>query len=217
MSNIVTIGTSAIREFNGFYSLNDLHKASGGEKKHQPNNFIRLEQTQSLIHELSSSHLRSIETVIGKGKEQGTYACRELVIAYAAWISAAFHLQVIRVFLDAHDRKRAQVTESALIDQIKQAVTEAIRPGARYHYPKRLLDQEYFSGPKSSVRVSGSQLSHPKFVSPLSDLLNRLEAEGHVVEACRKEYEGMKKALCSYHDFLQKMQLEALAVRMSVH
>ena len=213
MANTLTIGNIAISQRDNLFSLNDCHKASGGEAKHRPNYFLENEQTKALINEIQ---IAGIPAISAKPKI-GTYVCRELVIAYAAWISAAFHLQVIRVFLDAHDRKRAQVTESALIDQIKQAVTEAIRPGARYHYPKRLLDQEYFSGPKSSVRVSGSQLSHPKFVSPLSDLLNRLEAEGHVVEACRKEYEGMKKALCSYHDFLQKMQLEALAVRMSVH
>jgi hypothetical protein len=33
------------------------------------------------------------------------YACRELVIAYAAWISPAFHLKVIRVFLDAQKQE----------------------------------------------------------------------------------------------------------------
>jgi len=99
----LTVGTITIRQSGGLYSLKDLHHASGGDSKHQPSNFVRLETTQSLIAEISnSSDMRNyspIETV--RGKFGGTYACRELVIAYAAWISAAFHLKVIRVFLDS--------------------------------------------------------------------------------------------------------------------
>ena len=109
------IGTSSIRQIDGLYSLNDLHKASGGEEKHRPAFFLRLDQTQALIAEINSTdmqslnvhictfkkgentHICAIKTV--RGNQGGTYACKELVIAYAAWISPAFHLKVIRVFL----------------------------------------------------------------------------------------------------------------------
>lgn len=91
------IGTSSIRQIDGLYSLNDLHKASGGEEKHRPAFFLRLDQTQALIAEINCADLHSLET--REGRNGGTYACKELVIAYAAWISPAFHLKVIRVFL----------------------------------------------------------------------------------------------------------------------
>lgn len=96
----VAIGANQIRQLDGLYSLNDLHTAAGGEAKHQPTNFLRLEQAQALVSEIQSSEMRTAVTTINGGTNRGTYACRELVIAYAAWISAAFHLKVIRVFLD---------------------------------------------------------------------------------------------------------------------
>lgn len=109
------IGTSSIRQIDGLYSLNDLHKVSGGLSKHQPNNFIRIEQTQALIAELNSSNLRSLET--REGRNGGTYACKELVIAYAAWISPAFHLKVIRVFLAEAGRTLPQKQDINLLDK----------------------------------------------------------------------------------------------------
>ena len=96
----LTLGNITIRQHNGLFSLNDLHKAAGGEAKHQPALFMRMEQTQALITEIgNSTDSQSFKTK--EGRNGGTYACRELVIAYAAWISAAFHLKVIRVFLSA--------------------------------------------------------------------------------------------------------------------
>lgn len=94
-----TIDTSTIRQVDGLYSLNDLHKASGGEDRHAPNRFVRLDTTQALITEISKTPDVAFKAT--RGRYASTYACRELVIAYAAWISAAFHLKVIRVFLDA--------------------------------------------------------------------------------------------------------------------
>lgn len=103
MTNLSILNTQ-IRQLDNLYSVNDLHKISGLERKHEPNLFFRLEQTQDLIKEIQSENsdtqicvsYKSLRTGINKG----TWACKELVIAYAAWISPAFHLTVLRAFLN---------------------------------------------------------------------------------------------------------------------
>lgn len=95
----LAIGDITVRQHNGLYSLNDLHKASGGEENFKPAFFLRNDQAKALIAELTKGADLHLFLNTTKGRNGGTYACRELVIAYAAWINAAFHLQVIRVFL----------------------------------------------------------------------------------------------------------------------
>lgn len=99
----ITIGNNLIKLHGDFYSLNDLHKAAGGEDKHKPSNFLRLDSTKALIEEISnkinhSTEVQSAFEVINGGEDRGTYVCKELVYAYAMWISPAFHLRVIRAF-----------------------------------------------------------------------------------------------------------------------
>lgn len=96
--NALTIANTAIRKVDGLYSLNDLHNAAGGEGKHKPTNFMRLDQTQALIAEIQVSDVSLAEKTIHGGQMRGTYVCKELVYAYAMWISAKFHLAVIRAF-----------------------------------------------------------------------------------------------------------------------
>ncbi|PNI06209.1 hypothetical protein C1N32_04205 [Vibrio diazotrophicus] len=98
MPNLTILSTD-IRTRDGYYSLNDLHRVSGGEKRHQPHQFLRNEQTRELIGEVNRSANSRIayETCRG-GKNQGTWVCKELVYSYAMWISPKFHLQVIRAF-----------------------------------------------------------------------------------------------------------------------
>lgn len=100
MNLIISIPTQAdfvIHEVNGLYSLNDLHKASGNEKRHAPALFLRNQETQALIAAIEQDGLIAYNTING-GHHRGTYVCRELVYRYAMWISAKFSLMVIRAF-----------------------------------------------------------------------------------------------------------------------
>ena len=83
----------------GRYCLNDLHKASGGNQKDQPRYFLENKQTQDLVQALTDSGipLTPINVTRG-GLEQGTYVVKQIVYAYAMWISAAFNLKVINTF-----------------------------------------------------------------------------------------------------------------------
>lgn len=102
----LVIGDFSIRQDeDGRYCLNDLHKASGYDKKHQPAYFIRNQQTKDLIDEIvNSANLQSLESnqiePVRKmeGVKGGTYVVKELVYSYAMWISAKFHLIVIRAY-----------------------------------------------------------------------------------------------------------------------
>jgi len=100
MNHSLSVLNTDIRIHDGLYSLNDLHRAAGGEQRHKPGNWLRIDQTRELIEEIeqcSDLSTAPIKTVNG-GKAPGTYACKELVYAYAMWISARFHLAVIRAF-----------------------------------------------------------------------------------------------------------------------
>ena len=149
-----TFSIEAIRTDNGLYSLNDLHKAAGGENKHSPRYWQQNQQTQDLIQELLKDGNPSLEqnqkvikTVRG-GERRGTYVCKELVCAYAAWISPAFHLVVIRSFLEQHGEDgQPETPRRTTPDEragLRQAVTMlTTKRGLMHDEAYRLIHQRF--------------------------------------------------------------------------
>ncbi|AIO28456.1 phage antirepressor KilAC domain-containing protein [Burkholderia cepacia] len=143
--NALTITGTAIRtDAEGRYCLNDLHRAAGGESKHQPAFWMRNAQTQALIGEIrASANLQTPVETVNDGVNNGTYVVKELVYAYAMWISPAFHLKVIR----AYDEMVSQATVPALPNfgdpaAAARAWAEQFEQRAALEQQTKLLEQQ---------------------------------------------------------------------------
>lgn len=182
-STALTVAGTSVRQVNGLYSLTDLHKASGAEAKHRPNYFLDSDQTQALIGEISKAGIPAFEAK--RGNNGGTYACKELVIAYAAWISAAFHLKVIRVFLDAVqpaapaiDNERIALAEAVAaeaVTQVYHAVFSAVMAGGEWWaHDRYLLSLRYDQSNKPTIPIARPFASGEMVVSmdKLPDMIN---------------------------------------------
>ncbi|MDP0333914.1 KilA-N domain-containing protein [Glaesserella parasuis] len=119
MSNLTILKTS-IGQLDNLFNLKDLHRVSGNEAKHEPYRFVRLDTTKELTEEIQKEDPTTQPLKTLRGTQGGTYACEELVLAYAMWISPKFHLVVLRAFLAMHKgelQNSAQIAPLAVQDQ----------------------------------------------------------------------------------------------------
>lgn len=163
----------------GRYCLNDLHKASGSEVKNKPSNFLQNDKTQELVAELidaenpSSVNIEPVSAIRG-GIGQGTYVVKELVYAYAMWISAKFHLKVINSF-DALINHRQQLPQSfaealqLAADQAKKI--ELDKPKVDY-YEKIVVRDTLLNATQVAQKLSISAVALNKHLEEL-DVYNR--------------------------------------------
>ncbi|MEW9900993.1 KilA-N domain-containing protein [Chitinivorax sp. PXF-14] len=130
----------------GRYCLNDLHRAAissgANQRAKEPGKFFASPQTVELVTELSDTQnlgITPVNTVKGNfsgGVQQGTYVCKELVYAYAMWISPKFHLQVIRAY-DA-----LQTAGGDAVQMMRQEIAQLRTTLSRLHGELRLYRQE---------------------------------------------------------------------------
>lgn len=125
MNALIISDISIRQDAEGRYCLNDLHKAAGGYSTDRPSKWLDNDGTRALINEIDAEKLASEQNQafrVYKGGNgwQGTFVCKELVYAYAMWISPTFHLKVIR----AYD---AMVNKAPTTTAIPQTFSEALK------------------------------------------------------------------------------------------
>jgi hypothetical protein len=175
MSNL-TILNNSIRQLDNLYSLTDLHGASGGEQKHKPALFLSNQQTKELISEIEIEGEVGIPTSVVKtvrgGRDlglQGTYACEELMLAYAMWISPKFHLIVLRAFLNLHKKSTALLPNTITPEQ-QQAIQSAVQQA---HHRTGLHWQEIYRQLKAMFHIAKyDQLPQDQFGNAMAFIMN---------------------------------------------
>ena len=140
MNNLIVAGATVRVNQNDLYSLNDLHKAAGALDKDKPSHWLTNIQTKDLITELELRNSKCRDSANKKvmdsraGRYGGTYACKQLVYAYAMWISPKFHIHVIEAYDDLVNGRIESITTKAKTDASRQrarlesrALTDAVK------------------------------------------------------------------------------------------
>ena len=176
--NLIQISNVSIRQHNGLYSLNDLHRAAGGENRHKPSLWTSNQQTIELIKEVEKAGNPAILAKQGLG----TFVCKELVIHYGMWISPSFSLQVIRTFLAVQEQ--GSLKSQTTTDQrtpLRQAVSALV--GARgidYSTAYKMVHQRFGVGSIEEIPLdllpAAVEYVHRLTVGALPDDVLRLVA-----------------------------------------
>jgi len=168
----LTILSTAIRQdAQGRYCLNDCHRAAGGDNAKRPSLWAENAQTKALIVELEGSagnpaHPFNVVTA-GPNEGRGTYGSEEVLLAYAQWISPAFHVQCLRALL------------SLMKGEIPSARTKRIRkPGVTAIFKSRFAIGRLIGLDENQAAIAAGRACEKKCgENPLPDMgLTYLEA-----------------------------------------
>ena len=190
----LTISNIPVRQdSSGRFCLNDLHKAAGGDPKHRPSNWLRNQQAKDLITELSSDlSLGPVETIKG-GSTPGIFVVKELVYAYAMWISAKFHITVIRAYdalvtgkiptKSAPERKTQKALPGCLTLEQQDNIKAMVKARGERVPEKKAASViiKTWSAIKAKFGCSYKEIPQEEYLNVVS-LIERLPIEGELLE-----------------------------------
>ncbi|WP_052370526.1 KilA-N domain-containing protein [Chromobacterium haemolyticum] len=165
----MSLGSFDIRQdAEGRYCLNDLQKAATigdarSSRTLEINEYMRRPETAALIRELENtgkSRNKAVCTI--RGRNGGTYVSKELVYAYAMWISPQLHLEVIRKFDEVQTYGIAvsdKVKEVHIEDLTIAAVQAVERAGGQVHAEEQEARAEALSSMKGGAPNASQKLN----------------------------------------------------------
>lgn len=94
----------------GNLSLNDLWIAAGSPKNRDPKEWQRLDSTKQLIETVAEIYdvgfSRILNVQRGKGKVQGTFAHKNIALAYAKYLDPKLHILVNQTFFERIEEEK---------------------------------------------------------------------------------------------------------------
>lgn len=154
------------RDAEGRYCLNDLHRASAMGAGKAPSEWKKNKSTDALIEELEKQ-TREIPPVTVEGCHGGTFVAKELVYAYAMWVSPAFHLKVINAYDALVTGQMNMQTQARLMDRKalalmvieQEAEIEALTHEVEYQKDLVGLTADAMLGPAEAGQEASSSLT----------------------------------------------------------
>lgn len=171
------------RDSEGRYCLNDIQRlATLGRNPRtvEIHEYLRRPETHALIYEIENTGKTNIKAVTTqRGRNGGTYVVKELIYAYAMWISPEFHLKVIRAYdrlvtngVAVHEISADQVLEDPL-SYMKKVLAQAIQLKAERDRAATANQKLPYEGDSAvsrgrceRVRLSSHCLNHPATQQP---------------------------------------------------
>lgn len=157
MQELIINDTEVTTDEDGRYSLNDLHKASGGNPKNKPALFMQNKNFKDFVEILKVDNPTFNPVSKKQGRYNGgTWVSKELVYKYAMWVNPNFELKVIRTFdklmssIDAPETMEALNELAMKIECDKATASDCGKALAHYKKVKKQNQDRWVESVKSA-------------------------------------------------------------------